>query len=155
MTGSRRRFSANAGGTLCIATIRNESPSLNSSVPNLASQSRVAFSNMAWNTGSSSPGELEMIPSTSDVAVCCSSDSLGEARHQRDLLVGERANLLTVEIDGSDQLISFEHWDRDHRPIASQFGSGDDGWNALNVWPGSGLMTGSRLRASTYAGGAL
>src|SRR5262249_6620697 len=58
---------------------------------------------------------------------------LGEARHQRDLLVGERAHLLTVEIDGSDQLISFEHWDRDHRPIASQLASGDDGWNALNV----------------------
>jgi len=31
---------------------------------------------MAWNTGSSSPGELEMTRSTSDVAVCCSSDSL-------------------------------------------------------------------------------
>ena len=28
--------------------------------PNLASQRRVAFSSMAWNTGSSSPGELEM-----------------------------------------------------------------------------------------------
>src|SRR6516164_10959842 len=60
---------------------------------------------------------------------------LGEARHQPDLLVGERAHLLTVEIDGSDQLVSFKHWDRDHRSIASQLGSGDDGWNALNVWP--------------------
>ena len=29
-------------------------------MPNLASQMRVAFSSMAWNTGSSSPGELEM-----------------------------------------------------------------------------------------------
>ena len=36
---------------------------------------RVAFSSMAWNTGSSSPGELEMTPSTSEVAVCCSSAS--------------------------------------------------------------------------------
>ena len=27
-------------------------------MPNLASQMRVAFSSMAWNTGSSSPGEL-------------------------------------------------------------------------------------------------
>jgi hypothetical protein len=34
---------------------------------------RTAFSNMAWNTGSSSPGELEMTRSTSEVAVCCSS----------------------------------------------------------------------------------
>src|SRR5262249_55372379 len=62
----------------------------------------------------------------------CDDGLLGEARYQRDLLVGERAHLLTVEIDGSDQLISFEHWDRDHRPIASQLGSGDDGWSALN-----------------------
>ena len=41
-------------------------------MPNLASQMRVAFSNIAWNTGSSSPGELDMTLSTSDVAVCCS-----------------------------------------------------------------------------------
>ena len=33
--------------------------------PNAASQIRVAFSSMAWNTGSSSPGELEMTCSTS------------------------------------------------------------------------------------------
>ena len=43
--------------------------------PNLASQMRVAFSSMALNTGSSSPGELEMTCSTSEVAVCCSSAS--------------------------------------------------------------------------------
>ena len=30
---------------------------------------------MALNTGSSLPGELEMAPSTSEVAVCCSSAS--------------------------------------------------------------------------------
>ena len=41
-------------------------------MPNLASQMRVAFSSMAWNTGSSSPGELLMTLSTSEVAVCCS-----------------------------------------------------------------------------------
>ena len=45
-------------------------------MPNLASQMRVAFSSMASNTGSSSPGELEMTCSTSEVAVCCSSASL-------------------------------------------------------------------------------
>ena len=44
-------------------------------VPNLASQMRVAFSSMAWNTGCNSPGELEMTFSTSEVAVCCSSRS--------------------------------------------------------------------------------
>ena len=36
---------------------------------------RVAFANNALKTGSSSPGELEMTLSTSDVAVCCSSNS--------------------------------------------------------------------------------
>src|SRR5262249_28345462 len=36
---------------------------------------RTAFSSIAWNTGSSSPGELEITRSTSDVAVCCSSAS--------------------------------------------------------------------------------
>ena len=45
-------------------------------MPNLASQMRVAFSSMAWNTGSSSPGELEMTCSTSEVAVCCSAADL-------------------------------------------------------------------------------
>ena len=36
---------------------------------------RVAFSRSDWNTGTSSAGELEMTFSTSEVAVCCSSDS--------------------------------------------------------------------------------
>jgi hypothetical protein len=44
-------------------------------VPNFASQSRTAFANMAWNTGSSWPGDVLMTRSTSAVAVCCSSDS--------------------------------------------------------------------------------
>ena len=45
-------------------------------LPTLASQMRVAFSSIALNTGSSSPGELEMTRKTSDVAVCCSKDSV-------------------------------------------------------------------------------
>jgi hypothetical protein len=36
---------------------------------------RVAFSSIFSNTGLSSPGELEMTLSTSEVAVCCSSAS--------------------------------------------------------------------------------
>jgi hypothetical protein len=44
-------------------------------MPNLASQMRVALSSMAWNTGSTSPGEVEMMRSTSEVAVCCSRAS--------------------------------------------------------------------------------
>src|SRR6516165_2867131 len=55
--------------------MRKASPSRSISVPNLASHMRVAFSSIAWNTGSSSPGELEITCSTSDVAVCCSSAS--------------------------------------------------------------------------------
>ena len=47
---------------------------------------RVAFSSMAWNTGSSSPGELEMTCSTSEVAVCCSSDSLRSSVRWRSSL---------------------------------------------------------------------
>src|SRR6516165_6597669 len=85
-TGSRRRFSANAWGTSCIATMRNASPSRSNSVPNLASQRRVAFASIAWNTGSSSPGELEMTPRTSAVAVCCCSDSPRSAVRWRNSL---------------------------------------------------------------------
>ena len=55
-------------------------------MPNLAPQMRVAFSSMAWNTGSSSPGELEMTLSTSDVAVCCSSDSVRSSVRWRSSL---------------------------------------------------------------------
>ena len=39
-------------------------------------RSAIAFSSIASNTGSRSPGELEMTFSTSEVAVCCSSDSV-------------------------------------------------------------------------------
>ena len=48
-------------------------PSQRNKLPNVASQMRVAFSNIALKTGSSSPGELEITFSTSEVAVCCSS----------------------------------------------------------------------------------
>ena len=40
---------------------------------------RVAFSNSASNTGFSSPGDELMTRSTSEVAVCCSSDSLNSS----------------------------------------------------------------------------
>src|SRR5215472_7520019 len=74
-SGLRLRASAYAGGALCMATTRNASPSRRNSVPNVASQMRTAFARMVWNTGSKSPGELEMTRSTSEVAVCCSSAS--------------------------------------------------------------------------------
>ena len=49
-------------------------------MPNSAPQSRVAFASMASNTGCSSPGELEITCSISEVAVCCSSASARCAR---------------------------------------------------------------------------
>ena len=41
---------------------------------------RAAFSKIVLNTGRSSPGELDIISSTSDVAVCCSRASAQLAR---------------------------------------------------------------------------
>ena len=58
-----------------MATMRKPASSRRYIEPNFASQIRVALPSMASNTGSSSPGELEMTPSTSEVAVCCSSAS--------------------------------------------------------------------------------
>ncbi len=76
MTGLRRRSSANAGGALCMASSRNSPPSNKVKLPNWALQMRTAFASNASNTGSSSPGELEITRRTSEVAVCCSRDSL-------------------------------------------------------------------------------
>ena len=59
---------------LWTATARKIDPSSRKRMPNVASQMRVAFSSIASNTGSSSPGDLLMTCSTSEVAVCCSSD---------------------------------------------------------------------------------
>src|SRR5262249_43727702 len=65
-----------------------------------------------------------------------SDDGLGgEIRQQLDLLVSKRLNFLTREIDSSDQLILFEHRDRNYRPIATQLRGGNDEWIALNVSP--------------------
>ena len=75
---------------------------------------------------------------TSDVAVCCSSDSVrssvrwrsslssrvfsmamtawrGEILHQLDLLVGEGAHFLAVDSDGADQFVVLEHRHREER----------------------------------------
>ena len=106
-------------GALCMRTVRELSPSSISNIlPNLASQMRVAFSSIAWNTGSSSPGDELMTRSTSDVAVCCSSDLPqfieqprvldgddglgGEACNKINLLVGEWPYLLALNRKGAD-----------------------------------------------------
>ena len=59
--------------------MRNAPPSCRKRLPNLASQSRTAFASIVSNTGASSPGDLEITPSTSEVAVCCSSALLSSA----------------------------------------------------------------------------
>ena len=75
-SGPARIYSANAGGTSCRATAAEGISLVEAyNTPNLASQMRVAFASMAWNTGSKSPGDELMTRSTSAVAVCCSSDS--------------------------------------------------------------------------------
>ena len=68
-------------------------------MPNLASQRRIAFSSIVSNTGCRSPGELLITFSTSDVAVCCSSD------------FGEIVGALLYLVEQPDVL------DRDHRLV--------------------------------------
>ena len=58
-------------------------------IPNSAPQSRVAFASMASKTGCRSPGELEMTCSTSEVAVCCSSDFSLQLVEQPRILDGD------------------------------------------------------------------
>ena len=91
---------AKFGGALWVATRRKVSPSRNSRLPNDASQIRVAFSSIAWNTGGNSPGELLMTLRTSEVAVCRSNEFAQLAR----------ALLLTLEqpyiFDGNYCLVS-------------------------------------------------
>ena len=120
-------------------------PSLASQrLPNLASQMRIALASMAWNTGSNSPGDELMTRSTSDVAVCCSSDSVRSVVRWRnslssrvfsmamtawaakfcqqfDLFVGEWPHFLPVNRNGADQFVFLEHrnheqpFERPHR----------------------------------------
>ena len=71
-----RQCSANAAGALYRLTVRNWSPSLSRKLANLAPHRSVAFASITSKTGCKSPGELLMTLSTSDVAVCCSSDSV-------------------------------------------------------------------------------
>ena len=110
---------------------------------------RPRSASMASNTGCRSPGELVMTLSTSEVAVCCSSDSVRSSVrwrsslssrvfsmamtacaakfvHQLDLLVGERPHLLAVDGDGADQLVVLEHRHGEKRACAAELGAGDD-----------------------------
>jgi len=55
-------------------------------LPNFASQTRAALSSMVWKTGLNSPGDELMTRRTSDVAICCSSDSLRSSVRWRSSL---------------------------------------------------------------------
>ena len=125
-------------------------------MPKLASQIRVAFSSMAWNTGSSSPGELLMTCSTSEVAVCCSSASLRSSVRWRsslssrvfsmamtawaakfvnklDLLVGERSDHLPINAEETDELGFLQHRHPKDRPNPTELHCGDRLWTAFEV----------------------
>ena len=112
-----------------MATVWNVPSSIRNILPKLASQMRVAFSNMVPNTGSSSPGDELMTRSTSAVAVCCSSDcrnslssrvfsmamtAWAAGLNQFDLLVGKGEDFLAVDHDGTDQFPILQHRDPDY-----------------------------------------
>jgi hypothetical protein len=87
--------SAKAGGTSSDAAGWNKPPSYRNRIPNLASQTRVACSSIAWNTGFRSPGELEMTRRTSDVAASCSSAS-SRSRFRRSNCSVESADTCVI-----------------------------------------------------------
>ena len=111
-------------------------------MPNLASQSCVAFASIASNTGSSSPGELEITCSTSEVAVCCSSASDSSrvractSSNSRTFsiaitawsanvvtssicFIGERPHLESRQYDHTDRHAFPQQWDAEHRVSSS------------------------------------
>ena len=110
-----------------------------------ARQSRAAESTSVSSTACRSKAERLMTLSTSDVAVCCSSDLLrswvrwrsslssrvfsirddrlgGELLHQLDLLVRERPHLLAVDADRADQVVFLEHRNDQQGSRARQIG---------------------------------
>ena len=83
-------------------------------MPNAASHSRVAFSSIASNTGARSPGEriddlqdlggggllLQCLARLGDEPriLDCDDRLRGKVLQQRDLLVGKRPHLLTIDM---------------------------------------------------------
>ena len=76
-----------------VRATRNYLRRLDASVPKLAPQTRVAFSSIILNTGSSSPGELLITLRTSAVAVCCQRSEIARpaciSSNSRDVLDGD------------------------------------------------------------------
>ena len=71
----RDRVAGNSLPTRCAATPRKPVSSVNASITNFPTQTRTALAIIASNTGSSRPGDDEMMPRISAVAVCCSKAS--------------------------------------------------------------------------------
>ena len=107
---------------------------------------------MAWNTGSSSPGDELMTRSTSAVAVCCSSDSpqfaeqprvldgddglVGEGTHQLDLALAERLYALARKSERADRLALPEQRHSQDRPYEA----------LMRGLPGDVLIVGANVR---------
>src|SRR5262249_29932408 len=151
LSGFRRRSSSKTGGALCIATTRNASRSCSTSEPNFASQRRTAFSSIALNTGSSSPGEVLMTCRTSDVAVCCCSDSRSSLSRRvfsmaktpcraklvtrPNCLVGYGPpHLLAVDADRAEQSAFLEHRHAEHCSSAGEIGESNHPRIAFEIW---------------------
>src|SRR5262249_53587181 len=150
--GSRYICWSSAAGALYLAIIRRSLPSRKISDADSASQRRVAFLSMDWNTGSSSPGELEITLKTSEVAVCCPSASLRSSVRWRSSLsrrvfsmamtawfakfvtssiclsVNGR-NLLTEDTERANELVSLEHRHTNCCALAAEF----NGCHAIRV----------------------
>src|SRR6516164_1261384 len=123
-----RRFSASRGDAPSNAATRYRvSPSQRNKTPNLAPQIRTAFASAELNTGSNSPLDELMTLSTSDVAVCCSKDSVRSAVRWRNSLNNRAfsiamtawsANVVTSSICFSVKEFTLER--ADCRPGAQQ-----------------------------------
>src|SRR6516162_37517 len=155
--GVRLRASTKVGGVLCTAAMRKVSPSRRYRFPKLASQMRVAFASIAENTGSSSPGELEITRSTSEVAVCCSSASVKSFVRWRSsfskrvfsmamtacaakffsrsicLSVNGHTSWRLMVIAPISSLSVLEHGDAERRPITAKLDRGNDKGIAFEV----------------------
>src|SRR5262252_7586847 len=82
-------FSVNSGVPLQVASPTRTPPSYRQSNAKLPSHRRVALVRIVSNTGARSVGELEITRRTSDIAVCCSSESLRQLVQQPRVLDGD------------------------------------------------------------------
>src|SRR5262245_14851290 len=82
MYGARARSSTKAGGELYVAASSNTTPLRKYIVPNVAPHRVAAFSSIVRNTSVSSPDELPMMCSTSEVAASCSRASSRSRRRR-------------------------------------------------------------------------